>query len=72
MPALDVVEVEEGLFGGLDDPLLLFEQVFGGSTHGLGLVRHLSARPPEFFHLRNGAPTDHEAVVVRIDDILLL
>ena len=67
-PVLDNLEVEEGLLGGLDDPLFLHLEVLGGSSHDLLLM----AYPSEFFDLRDGAPADQEAVVVRVNDILFL
>lgn len=71
-PALDVVEVKEGLLGGLDDPLLLHLQVLARGAQHLLLVTHRRVRPAVLFNLRDSPPANSKAVIVRVDDILLL
>ena len=50
-PALDVVEVKEGLLGRLDDPLLLHLQVFARGAQHLLLVTHRRVRPTILLNL---------------------
>ena len=57
-PALDVVEVKEGLLSGLDDPLLLHLQVLARSAQHLLLVTHRRVRPAVLLDLRDSPPEE--------------
>lgn len=71
-PALDNVEVEESLLGGLDQPLLPQVQVFLRSLGHLLLLGLLGRGAPILFDLGDCSPANHEAIIVGVHDILLL
>ena len=73
-PSLDESEVEEGLLGRLDDPLFLLVEVLRVSLQVGRLLWHGLRRAclSNVLTLRDRAPADKEAIVVGVDNLLLL